>query len=310
MKKIITTIILASAALLVNAQQDVQITQFTHNKLFFNPAYAGVRLANCFTAIGRQQWSGFDGSPRSAVLSFDSYQQKLHGGIGGNIMYDQLGFETNLRYNFSYSFHLFSLEKGILAFGIEAGGYSKRIGPSSGEQWISTTNWQNDGSIPPLLKSSRFDLGLGLWYESDKLWMGISASHLPAQSMTAIASNGQTMSYAVARHYFLTGGYRVKISDQWELRPAFLLKSDGTITSADINATVLFNEQFWFGASWRIKDAVCPSVGFQKGKLKIGFAYDHTTTALRNYNNGTFELFLNYCFPPGFGGGRDVRIFN
>jgi hypothetical protein len=48
--------------------------------------------------------------------------------------------------------------------------------------------------------------------------------------------------------------------------------------------------------------------------LKVGFAYDYTTSNLKNYNNGTFELMLNYCIPivivPKRQGHGDVRIFD
>ena len=90
----------------LNAQQDPQFSQYMYNKLFMNPGYAGMKHAICFTGIVREQWAGFEGSPRSGVFSGDMYVEKLHGGVGINLLYDQLGFEKNLAYRGNYSFHL------------------------------------------------------------------------------------------------------------------------------------------------------------------------------------------------------------
>jgi ribulose kinase len=70
------------------------------------------------------------------------------------------------------------------------------------------------------------------------------------------------------------------------------------------------------------QDAVIPMLGFQipnpvtgeNGGLKVGFAYDYTTSNLGDYNNGSFELFLNYCVPikftPKTERHGDVRLFD
>lgn len=337
MKKTLTIIAFALGSTAAFSQQDPQFSQYMYNKLFMNPGYSGMRQALCFTAIARQQWAGFDGAPKSGVFSADCFLPQIHGGIGINIMYDQLGFENNMGYRLNYSFHQ-PVGGGVLGIGIELGAFSKRLGPDGTNQhWLATTNWQNDQSIPPLLVKTVFDMGFGLWYQRQNLWFGISSTHLPASSMSGQSSPmivlpnpaPQTFSltYQMARHYFVTGGYNWNINGgAWELRPSFLVKSDATITSFDFNVTALYNQRFWFGASYRFQDAICPMIGFMLpnakatsnempgGGLKVGFAYDYTTSNLKNYNNGTFELMLNYCIPivivPKRQGHGDVRIFD
>jgi type IX secretion system PorP/SprF family membrane protein len=329
MKKIITIFAFSLASLAATAQQDPQFSQFMHNKLFMNPGYAGMRQALCFSLIGRQQWSGFDGAPQSGVFSADFFHPAIYGGVGINVMYDKLGFENNMRYNLNYSFHL-PLGGGVLGIGLELGAFSKRIGPTGSQQWIATTNWQNDGSIPPQLKKTVFDMGFGLWYQRQNIWFGLSSTHLPAlpvdDGTAVVGSVTHNLIFQMARHYFVTGGINLFQGNTWEIRPSFLVKSDATITSFDVNVTAMFNQMFWFGASYRYQDAICPMIGFQllnskatpdgrpDGGLKVGFAYDYTTSNLKNYNNGTFELFLNYCMPvviePKRTGHGDTRIFD
>lgn len=331
MKKTLTTLALAVCALTASAQQDPQFTQFMFNKMFMNPGYAGMRHALCFTGIARQQWAGFDGAPQSGVFSGDMFVPKLQGGVALNIMYDKLGFEQNMAYRAAYSYHLRfngGYENGgsTLGIGIELGALSKRVGPTGSDQWLATTNWQQDGSIPPQIKKTNFDLGFGLWFERQNMWFGLSSTHLPASTLDdgsvtiGTPPVAHSLAYKLARHYFLTGGMKFPFGD-WELRPSFLVKSDATVTQFDINALMVYNNQFWGGLSYRFQDAVCPMIGFQlpmannpDAGLKVGFAYDFTTSRLNDYNNGSFELFVNYCIPIEIKvvreGHGSVRIFD
>ncbi|HET6990422.1 MAG TPA: PorP/SprF family type IX secretion system membrane protein, partial [Bacteroidia bacterium] len=182
MKKIFTISLLLLIATTFFAQQDPQFSQFMFNKLFMNPGYAGMTHSFCFTGIARQQWAGFDGSPRSGVFSADSYVPELSGGIGLNVLYDQLGFESNLAIRGNYSFHR-TLGSGEIGFGIEVGSFSKRLGPIGQQQWQATTNWQSDPNIPPQVKKTVMDFGSGIWYQNSKVWGGISATHLNGKTI-------------------------------------------------------------------------------------------------------------------------------
>jgi type IX secretion system PorP/SprF family membrane protein len=331
MKKIFTTLVVVACSLSSFAQQDPQFTQYMYNKMFMVPGYAGIRHAVCLTGIARQQWAGFEGSPQSGVFSGDMYVPKIGGGIGLNLMYDKLGFEQNLAFRAAYSFHLkfnggYDNGGSTLGIGVELGGISKRVGPGAGQSWISTTNWQQDAAVPPQLSQTKFDLGFGLWYERRNMWLGVSSTHLPAQSIDdgtldiGLPPVRHSLTYRISRHYFLTGGMDFDLGS-WQLRPSFLVKSDASVTQFDINAIAVFNNQFWGGLSYRFQDAVCPMIGFQipnvndpKTGFKVGLAYDFNTSRLRSANNGSVEIFLNYCIPlvPVYTreGHGSVRIFD
>lgn len=329
MKKIFTTLALAACSLTSFAQQDPQFTQYMYNKMFMVPGYAGMRHALCFTGIARQQWAGFEGSPQSGVFSGDVYLDRISSGVGLNLMYDKLGFEQNLAFRLAYAYHFKfggGYENGgsTLGVGIEAGGLSKRVGPSGGQQWLSTTAWQQDAAVPPQLSQTKFDLGFGLWFQRQNMWFGLSSTHLPAQQVddgsVSLGSPAvvHTLTYNIARHYFLTGGMNFDLGSSWQLRPSFLVKSDVAVTQFDINALAVYNNQFWGGLSYRFQDAICPMIGFQNvaednSGIKVGLAYDFNTSRLRTANNGSVEVFVNYCHPlvrvPPREGHGHPRIF-
>jgi hypothetical protein len=79
-----------------------------------------------------------------------------------------------------------------------------------------------------------------------------------------------------------------------------LVKSDAASTQIDLNVNVLFNKMVWAGVSYRFADAVAPMLGYQKqiggGLMRIGYAYDVTTSKLKGYSNGSHDIMVNYCF--------------
>lgn len=336
MKRTLTTIGLAMIGYAAMAQQDPQFTQYMFNKMFSNPGYTGSNKALCATAIGRQQWSGFDGAPKTMALTVDyALGASRQHGIGINVMIDKLGFEGTNEYRANYAYHLPLMSgTGDLGIGIEVGAISKTIGPTGSQSWLATQAWQSDPSIPPLLKKTSFDVGFGLFFSTQKIHFGISSTHLAAQDLkgsTASVTNpgpppttvSHPMVYALARHYFVMGGYDWAINDDqdWVLRPSFLIKSDASITQFDLNVNMLMKQRIWAGVSYRLQDAIAPTIGYQMpftvkygmSWMKIGLAYDVTTSALKSYNNGTYEAVLNYCHPLGvvkkLEGHEDVRNF-
>jgi len=70
---------------------------------------------------------------------------------------------------------------------------------------------------------------------------------------------------------------------------------------ADINCNFLYKERVWFGAGYRSGDAIVAMVEYQiTPQLRIGYAYDMSTSRLRNYTSGSHEVMLGLDF------GRDL----
>lgn len=312
MKKTLTTLAFALSGFAAFAQQDPQFTQNMYNRLFVNPGYTGMNSALCITSLYRQQWTGFDGAPTTGVLSVDYGNGSPWCNFGLNVMYDKLGFDKTVGARLTYAYHI-PLGDGAyrLGIGLDVGMLNKQIGGA----WVATTNWMQDGSIPPSLTKTTYDLGFGAYFRAEKLYFGISTTHLTAQDFNGGTSTTpdptnppnytrvHNLLFAMARHYYVMAGYDVNLgSDDWKLRPSTLIKSDATITQFDLNLNVLFQNMIWAGATYRYQDAIAPTVGFQKTLsnndwFKIGYSYDVTTSAIKSYSNGTHEIMLNYCHP-------------
>ena len=126
MKKVLFGLFLLTLGYTAKAQQDYQFTHYMYDKLSFNPGYAGLNKSICGTIIFREQWSGFDGNPTTALINVHAPVKMLRGGFGFTYVSDKLGFESNNLARLSYSYHM-GLGVGDLGIGISAGILQKSI---------------------------------------------------------------------------------------------------------------------------------------------------------------------------------------
>ncbi len=333
MRKTLTTISLAISGFLTStyAQQDPQFTQFMHCRLAYNPAYAGTSDAICFGGLYRQQWVNFPGAPKTGLINFDMPIPINIGviGVGLTVMNDQLGFDntTSARVAgaFQQNWQLPSGKTARFSIGLDAGILQKRINGN----WIAPQTL-NDPSIPnnplsggqgtnaPAFNKLSPDFGFGLYFTvPGTMYVGLSASHITAQDLvgakeTTSSTVGYALKFQMARHYYIIAGYHFLMPNgNDEIIPNIKVKSDGTVSQLDVNLSYLFNHTFWLGASYRVQDAIAPMLGFQRGRLKIGYSYDVTTSKLKGYSSGTHEIMLTYCInavkPPQKQGHGNVR---
>ncbi|MES2516158.1 MAG: type IX secretion system membrane protein PorP/SprF [Bacteroidota bacterium] len=309
MKKIFTTLTVALAAMtsVSFAQQDPQFTQFMHNKLIYNPGYAGTSQAICANVLYRQQWVNFPGAPKTGLLSFDMPIGQLPLAIGLNVMTDQIGYSKTLFARLALAFNR-NIGPGVLGIGIDGGVLQQQFngtwitpdGP--GQTDASIPDWQATGqaSANSGLNKLTYDLGFGAFYSiANRMYVGISSTHLAAQD---IKSSGD-VKYALARHYYIVGGYTFNLNQEHSLSPNVKIKTDAASTQLDVNLTYSYKQGFWLGVSYRMQDAIAPMLGYKfntggmKG-LKIGYSYDLTMSKIKGYSSGTHEVMLGYCFNP------------
>lgn len=289
MKKfLLIALVIISVSGISYGQQDPQFSQNMFNKLYTNPAVAGSSDGICASLLYRNQWTGFDGAPKTGVFGVDAPVKFLHGGLGLSILAaDELGFENTFQAKLAYAFR-FNIGSGNLAIGADVGLVQKSI---DGDFKF---NDPGDPIIPTSSVSGNVlgDLGAGIYYNSDKLYLGASATHLLEDEV-----DYDEFTTVLARHYYFTGGYRFDLSPAVSLTPSFFIKNVADQTQADINANLYFNNRFWIGGSYRLEDAIVILAGLNiTPNLRLGYSYDMTTSDLKEYSSGTHEIMLGYCY--------------
>ena len=282
------------------AQQDPQFSLNMFNHMAVNPGYAGSLGMLSAAVLNRQQWMGFEGNPKTTMASVHMPVKPFGfpSGVGLTFMDDQLGFEKNMTINLNYAYRM-ELGEGSLGIGISAGLLSKALDgkwtiPDS-EMHIPATQ---DPAIPDGTEAGMgFDMGLGLFYHTENFYSGLSATHL----FQPTVDYGLSAKVDMKRHYYLSAGYNIQLSNPLlELEPSLFAKFDGATFQLDVNARVIYNKRFWGGVSYRLGDAVVVMGGLELSNgLRLGVAYDFTTSAIGAYSYGSVEFMLSYSLEVG-----------
>ncbi len=286
--KIGITLCLAIASLTLNAQQDPQFTQYMYNTISVNPAYAGSRGHLSILGMHRSQWVGINGAPTSQVLAIDG---PMGNNVGLGIVFtnDELGpsNEVFMDVNFSYTVRLDADDKR-LSFGLKGGGRLFNVDFAKGLTENPDIAFQDN-------IENRFfpTIGAGIYYHSSKGYLGLAVPNFFSEEHY----DGTVQEIATERlHYFLVGGRIIDLSPDLKFKPAFFVKwVPGAPVIADVSANVMIKETLTLGLAYRWDDSFSGLLGLQiSPALSIGYAYDRTTTDLRNFTNGTHEIFLRF----------------
>jgi len=287
-KLVIAFVVLLAYSSTSFAQQDPQYTQYMYNQAVINPAYAGSKENLSIVALYRDQWSGFDGAPKTFTLSGHSPIGERTG-LGLSVISDQHGpvKENNIYADFSYKFNVSETTK--LALGIKGGVTLHDIALNSG----TTTAIPGDPLFANDVSSATPNAGIGAFLYSEKYYVGLSMPNM--LKSVHLDENGKKYGSDI-QHYFLTAGYVFQITDNTKFKPSFLVKSSfDAPVSFDVNANFLFFDKFEIGASYRNEDSVSGLVGFAfSDSIRIGYAYDHVLTDISEAAAASHEVFLQF----------------
>jgi len=278
-------------SLICEAQQDAQFTGYMYSVQLFNPAYAGSRGATSINLIGRTQWLSLEGSPKTSSVFLDtSLGKEDNVGLGFSLSSDKIGptSETMLNIDYAYSLN-FIWSK--LTFGIKAGinslevDYSRLNIASLNDPFISSTK----NRLKPRL-------GLGFYFNTHKYYLGFSSPNiLKTKYYDDIKISNTSFSTVSDRnHYYALAGYVFDITSNIKGKPATLLKIvRGSPLQWDLSMNFLINYNFTLGLSSRLDSSFSVLAGFQlSNNFFIGLAYDYSTTQLRQFNDGTYEIIV------------------
>ncbi|MEN9969424.1 MAG: hypothetical protein RIR94_1622 [Bacteroidota bacterium] len=301
MKALIVSCFFLLVATTVVGQQEAHFTQFTDNQLFVNPAYAGSNGMLNATALHRQQWVGFAGSPKTSTFSFHTPLTYESVGLGMTMVSDQIGpLNQNMIYgDFSYSLKFTNQSR--LSFGIKAGLNVISLNTST-----LTTTEQND---PNLIKDVRNqvnpNLGFGMYYRSKNWFFGASTPKIFEQSYDGTGVNLEK------RHFFINSGAVFTLTPSFKLRPVVQAKmTAGAPLSLDLSVAGIFQERYFIGAMYRLSAATGLYFQYQVAPtLRVGIATELGLTAIRKYNDGTYEIMLSYDISRKQSGIKSPRYF-
>jgi type IX secretion system PorP/SprF family membrane protein len=304
MKKVVLSFLLSLLSpILVFSQFDAQLSQYMFHNLAFNPAAAGEGNMIQITGQHRIQWLGMPNGGQTTVFSISS-PLKLgtsKQGIGLKFLNDNVGQFTNQSAYFQYAFKK-QLGSGVLSIGTDLGFISIGFHGDS-VHTIPIGDYQDNSSDLQIPKSSvvgiSFDMSLGLYYSSPKLYAGISYMHLN----NPVVNWGDNLKFKQTGSMYFTSGYSWELPDKkFVFKPSTLIKTDFSTFQCDLTARLEYDAKYWGGLTYRIQDALVVLVGINIASgLSIGYSYDLPTSHILMASSGSHEILVMYNFEYIFG---------
>jgi len=279
----IALLLISSAILSIQAQNDVLFNQYMFSEISYNPAVVG-STPNIETALlSRMQWAGYNGAPLSQVLNAHGFVRNV-GGIGMNIINDKLGNEGTLDAKLIYAHHIQANRTSFLSFGLAAGFISKKVN-------VEKLVFEDEDDAMALIAGERRfkpDFNFGIDFSSPHFSCGLASSHIHY-------SLNKATNFKVPRHYYAYAKGRIEIDNKYNIVPSVLVKSAAFITQFDINTLFYYENKYWIGASYRPQQAYVGILGFSiTDEIKFGYAYDFALGPI-TANMSSHELFLSYA---------------
>jgi type IX secretion system PorP/SprF family membrane protein len=304
------------------SQQVPQFSQYNRNQYMTNPAAAGVYDFLDITIGGRMQWVGFDDAPMTSYLyasspigkprSFHNPALRTSAGafrnpeiktgnlkhaIGGMIVADQYGAFRQIRGAVTYAIHVPIARSYNISFGTNLGVSNRSflrdkaqvlsvMDPSSAlvdasyDQYVANQGAQNT-----------MDLGLGLYFYSNELFVGLSVDQV---TQDFVRFGNTSINFDTGMHAFLTAGYKFPIAQDFTLMPSLLVKYlNPSPVSIEGTVQLEYKEWLWFGVSYRNQDAVVGMLGLNvSDRFKFGYSYDFNISSIANASSGGHEVVL------------------
>jgi len=271
-------------------------SQYLHNGLMINPAYAGSREAMSTAVSYRMQWMGIADAPKLQTISLHTPLKNDKVALGLKASFMQYGVTRSTSVYGIYAYHI-RMAKGKLSLGLKAGvdfsntDYTGLLGITRPDPVFTDTD------KPYMLPNA----GAGVYYFSRRLFAGVS---VPSFLFYKNTGNGNTQAYHSFDEYdfiFSAGGL-ITFSQTFKFKPSVLIDysmhDSKHINQLDINGNFIISDLIWVGGSYRTTEQVAVGM-FQlqiNPQLMFGVSYDYPAGRMNSYSKGSSELFLRYEF--------------
>jgi type IX secretion system PorP/SprF family membrane protein len=256
------------------------------NQYAFNPAISIDTSGLYVNAVYRKQWGGIDLAPETQVAGLRGRSKKIPLGFGAFFFNDKAGVlkRTGGWGNLSYTQDLTDNVRLSVGF---SGGYHSIL--LSGDLNVSDVSDQLVAE--GLIGKQVFDLNAGIHLQLGGFYIGASAPHIlePVLAYSDADQNNQLI-----RHYYGMMGYKIGVSQNFSIEPMGLLKI-ALDQPWQIDGGVKLNfKNIWIGGSYRTDDSFSGLAGFRFSRFNISYAYDYTTSNLKNYSSGSHEISVGF----------------
>jgi type IX secretion system PorP/SprF family membrane protein len=250
-----------------------------------NPAYCGTQGPLTVNLAYRNQWVGFEGAPVSQLLTVQTSLFKNKIGLGCTLLNDKVGPLKQVLPAIDVAYKIQTSTSSYLSFGLKTGGQFVNLNISN----LKLMDANDPMFAEDVKPQNQLFIGSGLYFQSKKIQLGVSAPRLWVQDRSNY--------YSAKQHVYGLASIKFNLHEHWIWKPSTLIKVpvDAPIQYY-IQNTFIYNKKIAAGILYRSGDAIGANIGLFIGKkLLFSYAFDwsfnNTTTV---YNSGTHELLFRF----------------
>ncbi len=296
---ILISIILLSSS--VFAQHIPKMSQYELNKNLINPA-AVTNSDLEANLLYRNQWTGFDSSPKTMGINISKKFKKMSAGLF--VLNDKAGVFNQNIIHLNYGYSVPVSRNIFLQFGLSGGLNIYKIQFEELDMYH-----KNDPNIPLLANSvllPDFNFGAFLTNLKQKptsafgslakhdpiFYVGTSIQHIVGVVTTSdIVKNNSYM----LQHYNLMGGFKHFVGDVFQMEETILLKYvTGVPLQMDLGFRFFYNQSYWAGFSYRSSNDITAKIGIVYRNILFAYSYDFNISQIPNYNSHEIVIGFRY----------------
>jgi type IX secretion system PorP/SprF family membrane protein len=278
---------------LLCAQQIPISENYFMDRYSLAPSYAGNHNAKYLMMGYRSDWTGIDGGPKTARLSYnDIFPFMKNAGYGGKIIYDKAGIFSQLYILGSYSYNLSLNEDHHLLFGLSMGAYNNRL---------NLTDYYNDPgyNIDPALISQDINSKLKFMSDFSAVWTwkgaeaGVSFSNI---TLNDASYKDVNLKYSPLANFQFHTTYLYSINEEWDINPLVIVRAGKYIRSQfEIASQVIYMKRFRGSFVYRDPGVIGAGAGMALDKgLQMGYNFNlATNVTMGAFNNHEISLGIN-----------------
>ena len=295
-------ILIATVFIIKTANAQEQAAVFSHyflNPILVNPSVAGFDDLHKLQLNIRSQWTGFPESPKSYHIGYNGPIGKTLG-VGLGLMSENLGNQSNLRFQMNYAFR-YEFKNVKIGAGFSTEFHTIRMA----ESVMDNPHYQQgDPIVEDAIEGNKiFDASMGFWSQFyENTYVGLSFSNLVVTKIGEIESGDPQGS--LFKFVTLNFGHTFDIEQyNFKLTPSLMVQHiKDTPFRADFNIMGSFiDDKLIAGVSYRagLGGAVGLLLGTNVDVFRIYYSYDVSFQTVQQYNGGTHEVTVAFDFAGG-----------
>ncbi|QBQ42008.1 type IX secretion system membrane protein PorP/SprF [Sphingobacterium psychroaquaticum] len=282
--KIIMGAMLLSLPFIGRAQHGISYNQFGQLRNSFNSSLSTMDDRGSFSVLGRSQWVGVDGAPKSIWATGNAVIKPIGLSVGGDVKHSELGIVKESEFSVFAAKAVRLSEDEYLSLSMGGGllyfqGNYNHLDP-------------NDPAFRDNIRETNGILSISTsYYRKDRYYVGVS---MPRFSLKRDANR----EYEFRNVYYITGGALFRLDDAFHIRPSFIVSHMDDLTPRyDVSALVFMARKIGVGMGVQNQGDLSGLLQFNFGNFGIGYSYQFSPkspTMNQRISNNTHEVGLRY----------------